>query len=255
MCTVPIVLPDLHGRSDLLDAALRHYPSDASFIFLGDAIDRGPDSRGTVRRLLELSDAGRVTLLRGNHENMLLLASTRDEEAQASGDSALLGQAREEFLNWQRNGGNTLFREYGLFGPGNVPEDLLEFIARMELAVITHNGYLCSHAAPPVLLERYGSVETTMLWARPNEGPFELEPTLKGSIHGHTPLGVPTWVLNHLYIDTGAVFSGNFCTVDTDTLETIVLRGAAVAGRENLLELASEEPGLVREQPYRVIEI
>jgi serine/threonine protein phosphatase 1 len=252
---VLIVLPDLHGRSDLLDAALRHYPDDAQYLFLGDAIDRGPDSRGTVRRLLELSDAGRVTLLRGNHENMLLNASMLDQEAQASGDQRLLGAAREEFLNWQRNGGNTLFREYGLFGPGSVPEDLIEFIGRMELAAVTPGGYLCSHAAPPVLLERYGNVETTMLWARPNEGPFELEPGIKGSIHGHTPLGVPTWVMQHLYVDMGAVFSGNLCTVDANTLEVTVLRGEASAGRESLLELASEEPGLVREHPYRVIEI
>lgn len=252
---MPIVIPDLHGRSDLLIAALEHYATDTEFIFLGDAIDRGPDSRGTVRRLLELSDAGRVTLLRGNHENMLLRASTFDAQAQESGDIRLLGAAREEFLNWQRNGGNTLFREYGLFGPGNIPDDLLEFIGRMQLAVITRNHYLCTHAAPPVTLERYGSEEMTMMWARPNEGPFALEPGLIGSIHGHTPLGVPTWVGQHLYIDTGAVFSGQLCTVDTDTLQSVVLRGSPVLGREVLLELTSEETGLVREQPFTIVDV
>ena len=252
---MPIVIPDLHGRSDLLIAALEHYADDAEFIFLGDAIDRGPDSRGTVRHLLELSDARRVTLLRGNHENMLLRASTFDAQAQESGDIRLLGAAREEFLNWQRNGGNTLFREYGLFGPGNIPDELLEFIGRMQLSITTPNQYLCTHAAPPVTLERYGTEEMTMMWARPNEGPFALQAGLIGSIHGHTPLGVPTWVGQHLYIDTGGVFSGQLCTVDTDSLATVVLRGPPVPGREVLLELVSDEAGLVREQMCTFVDV
>jgi serine/threonine protein phosphatase 1 len=251
---VLIVLPDLHGRSDLLDAAVRYYPSDTHFVFLGDAIDRGPDSRGTVRRLLELSDAGRVTLLRGNHEGMLSAAAELDHMGQESDDQELLGRAREEFLNWQRNGGNALFREYGPFGPGNVPEDLLEYIYRTRLSFESPNGYLCSHAAPPVSLERYGGVPESMLWARPNEGPFPLEKHLRGSVHGHTPLAAPTWVDKHLYVDLGAVFSGNLCTVNLESLETIVIQGEAIVGREVLLELASEEDGLVRDQPYRIVE-
>jgi serine/threonine protein phosphatase 1 len=250
-----IALPDLHGRADLLEAALRYYPEDTNYIFLGDAIDRGPQSRDCVRRLLELSDAGRVILLRGNHENMLSTAAEYDRLAQEMGDANLLKLAREEFVNWQRNGGNALFKEYGLFGPGNVPEDLLEFIRRTRLAFESPSQYLCSHAAPPVLLERYHTVADTMLWARPNEGPFELEKHIKGSIHGHTPLATPTWVEKHLYIDLGAVFSGNLCTVNLESLETIVLQGPSTAGREALLELASDEEGLVRDQPYRIVEI
>jgi serine/threonine protein phosphatase 1 len=252
---VPIVIPDLHGRSDLLNAAIDYYPEDAEFVFLGDAIDRGPDSRGTVRRLLELSDAGRMILLRGNHENMLSVSAELDRMAEETGDAQLINAAREEFLNWQRNGGHTLFREYGPFGPGSIPEELLEFIRRTRLSFETPNHLLLSHAAPPVLVDRYATIPDTMLWARPNEGPFPLEPHLSASIHGHTPLAMPTWVAQHLYTDMGAVFSGNLCTVNTDTLETVVLRGEAVTGREALMELASEEEGLVREHPYRVVEI
>jgi serine/threonine protein phosphatase 1 len=250
-----IVIPDLHGRADLFEAAVRYYPNDTQFVFLGDAIDRGPDSKGCVRQLLDLSDAGRVVLLRGNHESMLSAAAEYDRLAQEVGDANMLKMAREEFVNWQRNGGNALFREYGFFGPGNVPEDLLEFIRRTRLAFESPNHYLCSHAAPPVLLDRYHTVADSMLWARPNEGPFNLEKHLLGSIHGHTPLAVPTWVERHLYIDLGAVFSGNLCTVNLESLETIVLRGVGGSGREALLELASDEDGLVREQPFKIVEV
>ena len=46
-----IVLPDLHGRCDLLDAAVQQFP-EAHFVQLGDAIDRGPQSIPAVERLL-----------------------------------------------------------------------------------------------------------------------------------------------------------------------------------------------------------
>ena len=66
-----IVLPDLHGRADLLEATVKYYPPDTNYVFLGDAIDRGPDSKGCIRQLIELHDAGRCVLIRGNHEVMV----------------------------------------------------------------------------------------------------------------------------------------------------------------------------------------
>lgn len=250
-----IVLPDLHGRADLLEATVKYYPPDTNYVFLGDAIDRGPDSKGCIRQLLELHDEGRCVLIRGNHEVMIENAAQYDRMAQESGDASLLRLAREEFVNWQRNGGSTLFREYGLFGPGNLPSDLTDFIAKTQLSYETPNFYLCSHAAPAVKLDRYATVADAMVWARPNEGPFELEPHIVGSVHGHTPLGVPTWVDKHLYMDLGAVFSGNFATLNLESMEMVVLRGAGMVGRDNLLELFSEEDGLIRPHPYKVLEI
>jgi serine/threonine protein phosphatase 1 len=47
-------VPDLHGRRDLLDAAIAAIAAHGGgeVVFLGDYIDRGPDSRGVVERLL-----------------------------------------------------------------------------------------------------------------------------------------------------------------------------------------------------------
>ena len=72
---------DIHGRLDLLDLLLAKIAADderrgdgveTQYIFLGDLIDRGPDSRGVVERVLELSRSQRVVALRGNHEQMML---------------------------------------------------------------------------------------------------------------------------------------------------------------------------------------
>jgi len=77
---VPICLiGDLHGRRDLLDAMLaqidaRQNAASARLVFLGDMIDRGPDSAGVLTQLFAHARAqpGRVICLMGNHERMML---------------------------------------------------------------------------------------------------------------------------------------------------------------------------------------
>ena len=71
------VIGDIHGERALLDALLARLPfiaPDDSLVFLGDYVDRGPDSRGVIERLRRLPEqtAGKVVFLRGNHEDGLL---------------------------------------------------------------------------------------------------------------------------------------------------------------------------------------
>jgi serine/threonine protein phosphatase 1 len=296
---VLITLSDLHGRLDLLEAALAYYPSDTQYVFLGDAIDRGPDSRGVVRKLLELSDANRVVLVRGNHEAMIANAVAFHQYGLETGQEEAFTYAQNEFKNWILNGGSLVLREYGVFELDNVPRELLEFLKRTqyffeadavssepfilpelpnvdptsndggrertqmldryfrEVTANPSGRVLCAHAAPPVLIERYGSVEDSMLWARPNEGPFPLEPSFRASIHGHTPLAQPTWVGQHLYTDLGAVYSGALCTVDigSEQLDTIVFESQGQVSRRELPELSSSEGGLVRAHPYKIVPV
>jgi hypothetical protein len=82
---------DIHGRLDLLEALLATIAADdrargagaeTHYIFLGDLIDRGPDSRGVVERLLAFSMEGRnVRFLMGNHEQVFLRAMAGDLRA------------------------------------------------------------------------------------------------------------------------------------------------------------------------------
>jgi serine/threonine protein phosphatase 1 len=250
-----IVFPDLHGRSDLLKAAIQHYPQDTQFVFLGDAIDRGPDSKGTVQQLVELHDAGRMTLLCGNHEWMLLTAAEFARQAQETGDEAYHQAALERFANWERNGGTSVQEEFGGFNPDTVPTELLEYFSRLQLLFDGPGGVLCSHAAPPALVQRYGSVEETMLWARPNDGPFALPSEVTVSVHGHTPLAQPTWVGQHLYLDLGAFLTGALSAFDLESLEMIVFQGQGSVPREHLPELRSGQSNLIRTQTCTVVEV
>src|SRR5262245_32922426 len=73
---------DIHGRADLLDDMLRRIEDDAraadpadqpTLVFLGDYVDRGPDSRAVVERVIGgLPKGFDAHFLKGNHEAMLL---------------------------------------------------------------------------------------------------------------------------------------------------------------------------------------
>ena len=65
---------DIHGESAKLDALLASLPLEEGdrFVFVGDYVDRGPDSRGVVDRLVDLAKRHPCTFLCGNHESMFL---------------------------------------------------------------------------------------------------------------------------------------------------------------------------------------
>ncbi|HKL17824.1 MAG TPA: metallophosphoesterase family protein, partial [Halalkalibaculum sp.] len=76
-----VAIGDVHGCLNSLQALaekLEKY-SDRQFVFLGDYIDRGPDSKGVVDFLLEYREKQDCIFLRGNHEQMLLDAYHNDD--------------------------------------------------------------------------------------------------------------------------------------------------------------------------------
>lgn len=90
---------DIHGCSALLDdllAAIRPTPEDR-LVFLGDYVDRGPDSRGVIDRLISLKQELNVVCLRGNHE-LMMARSRRD---------------RSEYKMWYAVGGMQALASYG----------------------------------------------------------------------------------------------------------------------------------------------
>ncbi|MHB8530132.1 MAG: metallophosphoesterase family protein, partial [Caulobacteraceae bacterium] len=78
---ITYAIGDIHGRLDLLEEALRLIEShgrqkDRRLVFLGDYVDRGPQSRGVVDRLMALQRDVWTICLKGNHEAMMLAALT-----------------------------------------------------------------------------------------------------------------------------------------------------------------------------------
>lgn len=120
---------DIHGRSDLLEALLqeaarepRHAPRRV-IVFLGDLIDRGPDSLGAIDLAIEAGTrvgAQRAVGLMGNHETMMRIAL---DPATPPPD------ATEALAAWLRNGGDRVVAELlDLSRAPREPEALLRAI-------------------------------------------------------------------------------------------------------------------------------
>jgi serine/threonine protein phosphatase 1 len=111
-----IALGDIHGCAAALDALLAEIQPQAEdcLVFLGDYVDRGPDSRGVLERVLDLRQQCRVVPLIGNHELMMLDAF--EDHSQA--------------LFWLQCGGAETLASYGN-SPQNVPAEHLDFLRQM----------------------------------------------------------------------------------------------------------------------------
>lgn len=247
-----LVLPDLHGRADLLQAVTDLYP-DAHYLSLGDAIDRGPQSMATVERLLELHAEGRATLLMGNHERMAQEGPRRYRDHLLTHDMADYRRAMEGYQWWMRAGGDTVRRELGSLTLERFPpllERYLELAALRRVVYVTAEGtihdappspeqpsVLVSHAAPPVAHPSYPNPLSAALWLRPFEGPFPLPAGVVYSLHGHTPVRQPARLGRHLYVDLGAYETGRLAVAelgDPDAFPQIRVfqgRGAPEASR------------------------
>jgi serine/threonine protein phosphatase 1 len=208
---------DIHGRSDLLAMLLAKVEVDAAeakgverktLVFLGDYVDRGPDSSGVVEMLLSGLPSGfDAHFLKGNHEAILL---------DFLDDPACLNQ-------WLVNGAEATMQSYGvdvvsLKGDNAKPETWRQaFVAALptrhrhffeSLELMTSFGdYLFVHAGlrPGVPID--AQMPKDLLWIRHEFLKWD-EPFGKLVVHGHTPVTVPEMCPNRIGIDTGAAFTG-----------------------------------------------
>jgi serine/threonine protein phosphatase 1 len=180
---------DIHGRLDRLERVIGQIPAGRTLVFLGDYIDRGPDSRGVVERLIRLDQRRSCVLLCGNHEDMLLDALSGAYEG-AAGD-------------WLRNGGDATQRSYGVSSMRRLAEVMpkahLRFFGQLrehwetEHYVFVHAGI---RAEGPQATDR-----NTKLWLRiATDQPFNYGKTV---ICGHTPYRSPLRGPDWINIDTG----------------------------------------------------
>ncbi|MFB9990983.1 metallophosphoesterase [Deinococcus oregonensis] len=227
---LPLVIPDLHGCSALLNSTVTQYP-DRRFVFLGDYLDRGPDAPGVIRQVRELVEAGRAEALWGNHDAMFVRAMLEDDGTPRPIEHALVSlwdfqtlfqwpkiEAAQADARWMR--------------------DHLTQWSRVE------HVYL-SHAAPHIE-ERHWGDAPDHLWKRPDqcreEGRAPLPDGCTLAIHGHTPtpilhpdsLALPTrfdWPdgTQSVYLDCAAFHTGQLAVLDLETFEVNMVTLAAAA--------------------------
>ncbi len=219
--TVVYAVGDIHGCKDLLELMLdlirkdreeRAGVSDARrcvVVYIGDYIDRGPDSKGVIDLLLSNPLEGVETVfLKGNHEWMIE-QMLNDPESEDIAD------------RWDWNGGKPTVRSYeakGFFKLREaIPDAHMDFLEGLKLHH-TEGDYLFVHAGirPGVPLDQ--QTDDDKVWIRreflghkgSHDGWFV--------VHGHTPVEEVEVLPNRICIDTHAY--------ETGALTAVVLEGA-----------------------------
>ena len=108
---------DIQGCSSQLDALIRELPTGSRIICVGDLVNRGPDSLGTLRRLKAWQEQGDAECLLGNHDLHLLArdANIRGPKSLDTLDDVLKAPDRKELIDWLRKRPIALFDGDHLF--------------------------------------------------------------------------------------------------------------------------------------------
>lgn len=217
------VVADIHGRADLLSQLLARIDDDlqsrphphSSQVFLGDYIDRGPNSREVIDLLIERRRTHDTMFLKGNHEECILRLMS---------DPAV-------FSEWKMIGGLTTVLSYGVASTAQddpqsrarlasslakaIPDSHHRFFRSLALS-FSLGDFFFVHAGvrPGVPLEMQSQQD--LLWIRDDFLCHE-EDFGKIVVHGHTPAREPDIRPNRINIDTGAYATGRLtCLVLED---------------------------------------
>lgn len=221
---------DIHGRLDLLDSALDRIAADdaardgaeTTLIFLGDLVDRGPDSAGVVERLRRLADTDvDARFLLGNHEEVFLLALAGD--ARAVRLFCRIG-GRETLLSYGVDAGNYEALSYAEVGErlaALVPPAHRAFLAGFEQLIVM-GDYAFAHAGvrPGVPLAEQSAED--LRWIR--EPFLDHRGTLeKVVVHGHTIREEVEFRRHRIGIDTGGYATGRLSVLGLEGVARWIL--------------------------------
>lgn len=190
---------DIHGCNEQLDALLERIDAHATgcertIVFLGDYVDRGPDSASVLRTVsrLQWSDPDHVICLMGNHERMLLDSLTTEEAA----------------LHWLSNGGDATLESFGARDVSDLPSTILDWLEALPTLHSDARRWFVHAGFRPGTLPENSEVHDR-LWIRDGflDGNHDFG---RHVVHGHTPQrdGRPERRPFRTNLDTGAVYGG-----------------------------------------------
>lgn len=177
------IIGDIHGYADLLQQLLDRIRTELRqqdvVVFLGDYIDRGPDSKGVIDIILQLKKQYQVVCLKGNHEQWMLQTFAQSKNSWVTGMDgfSMMESYSMEFANKLRevfrNLGVKIFTEpevnkklYQHFFQQIMPRDHLTFFTSLQNYY--ENEYcICVHAGLNIDLPLAEQQEQDLLWSLP----------------------------------------------------------------------------------------
>ncbi|MEU0183002.1 polynucleotide kinase-phosphatase [Streptomyces sp. NPDC006207] len=240
------IIGDVHGCSSELETLLGKlgyvdgvHPEGRTAVFVGDLVDRGPDSPGVLRRVMGMVAAGDALCVPGNHENKLGRWLKGKKVQHTHGLAETIEQLEQEDEK------DPAFRE-----------QVREFIEGLVSHYVLDDGKLVvCHAGLP---EKYhgrtsGRVRSHALYGDttgetdefglPVRYPWAEDYRGRAAVvYGHTPVPSTSWINNTICLDTGAVFGGRMTALRWPEREIVDVPAERV-WYEPAKPLASEAPG------------
>jgi protein phosphatase len=237
------IIGDIHGCAFELEALLGKlgyvdgvHPDGRTAVFVGDLVDRGPDSPGVLRRVMSMVKSGNALCVPGNHENKYgrYLRGRRVQQTHGLAETIeqMAGES-EEFLAEVREFLDGLVSHYVLDGGklvvchAGLPE---KYHGRTSGRVRSHALYGDTTGET----DEFG-LPVRYPWAEDYRGRAAV-------VYGHTPVPEATWLNNTICLDTGAVFGGKLTALRWPERELVDVPAERV-WYEPTKPLRSEAPG------------
>ena len=226
------VIPDIHGCAYTLQILVENQiepAKDDMLIFLGDYIDRGPDSKGVLDFIMNMEAQGyNVKTLLGNHEDYCVQAWEADRKK-----PSLLGLRLKsaEQKEWEKRGGKETLSSFGAKTPRDIPEQYIDWMRKLEY-YIEVDDFIIAHAGFNFNIDDPFTDTYSMIWIRE----FEVQPEKinnKRLIHGHVPVhldliyqAIQSKTSNFIALDNGIYFTkrkgfGNLIALELTEMEYI----------------------------------
>ncbi|WP_030690021.1 polynucleotide kinase-phosphatase [Streptomyces globisporus] len=249
------IIGDIHGCRSELETLLAelgyvdgHHPEGRTAVFVGDLVDRGPDSPGVLRRVMGMVAAGDALCVPGNHENKLgrWLKGRKVQETHGLAETIeQLGRESEEFRAEVAAFIDGLVSHYVLDG-GNL------VVCHAGLPEKYHgrtSGRVRSHAL-------YGDTTgETDEFGLPVRYPWAEEYRGRATVvYGHTPVPNTSWINNTICLDTGAVFGGKMTALRWPERELVDVPAERV-WYEPARPLTTEAPGGHQGRPLDLADV
>ena len=232
------VIGDVHGCQDELEALLAElgytigrdqegraigaHHDGRRAIFVGDLVDRGPDTPGVLRLVMGMVAAGDAFCVPGNHEDKLLRAlrgrnvqvthGLADSLAQLAAETEQFRAAAERFMDG-------LISHYVLDG-GRLVVSHAGLTERYQGRASGRVRQFCLYGQTTGETDEYG-LPVRYPWAQEYRGEAMV-------LYGHTPIPVPEWINNTLCLDTGCVFGGRLTALRYPERELVSVPAAKV---------------------------
>lgn len=224
------IIPDIHGCAKTLKVLLENMlmvTKHDQLYFLGDYIDRGPDSKGVIDYLMRLQkEEYEVHFIKGNHEDMCVKAYEADQKR------LFFGGKHQEQKDWEAVGAKETLKSFGVKHPREIPKEYIDWMNAC-VPYIELEDYILVHAGMNFDIKDPFEDTKSMMWTRHFKVDYRRTHGKK-IIHGHIPIDYTFMstvieenenydfiALDNGVYETNQPGMGNLMAFNPDTMEII----------------------------------